>query len=281
LVELTPSAWPALALTLGTGLALLLASLWAIGAREPVYAIGASGWFVAWKRAPGAPLPELAPGVRVAWAGRADFAFIGADTPYWTDFLILDGGEAGRAPAQIEAAEDAYVARLRFMKPPAIALGLLRTMVALGILAKPKGAISAELQTRGFRASLMPSSGAIAELLRRPPSYAPRMVNFLGYYDRAADGAGSGRAAYRRYGQVAMRTVYRTGGRLLFYGVIDRVVREARAGPTMGAWSDIAAMVYPNPPAILSMEHAKDYRAALQHRDAGLERTVVIASSTC
>jgi hypothetical protein len=41
----------------------------------------------------------------------------------------------------------------------------------------------------------------------------------------------------------------------------------------------IAAMQYPNPPAILSMEHALDYRAALDHRDAGLERTLVVAST--
>jgi hypothetical protein len=75
-----------------------------------------------------------------------------------------------------------------------------------------------------------------------------------------------------------MRTVYRTGGHLLFYGRIRQVLREASRGPTTGAWSDVAAMHYPNPGAILSMEHARDYRAALRHRDAGLERTVVIAS---
>ena len=38
-------------------------------------------------------------------------------------------------------------------------------------------------------------------------------------------------------------------------------------------------MHYPNPAAILTMEHAPDYRDALHHRDAGLERTVVIAST--
>jgi hypothetical protein len=57
------------------------------------------------------------------------------------------------------------------------------------------------------------------------------------------------------------------------------VLREAKAGPTIGCWHDVAAMRYPNPPAILTMEHVPEYRAALHHRDAGLERTVVIAST--
>jgi len=38
-------------------------------------------------------------------------------------------------------------------------------------------------------------------------------------------------------------------------------------------------MRYPSPAAILTMENVADYRAALHHRDAGLERTVVIAST--
>jgi uncharacterized protein (DUF1330 family) len=82
-----------------------------------------------------------------------------------------------------------------------------------------------------------------------------------------------------RYGIVAMRTVYRTGGHLLFTGRILSVLREAKAGPTIGRWDDVAAMRYPNPPAILSMEHAPDYHAALDDRDAGLERTMVIATT--
>jgi uncharacterized protein (DUF1330 family) len=109
------------------------------------------------------------------------------------------------------------------------------------------------------------------------------MVNFLGYYDdakyRNARHDVTGRTAYMRYGVVAMRTVYRTGGHLLFTGRILSVLREPAAGPTIGKWDDVAAMRYPNPPAILSMEHAPDYHAALDDRDAGLERTLVIATT--
>lgn len=263
--------------------AALAALVWTIGAREPVFAIARGGpiWFVAVKRNQQRPI-DLAPSVSVRWAGESDFAFIGADEPYWTHFYILSGGIAEKPPLTLDAGvDDAFIARLRPLKPPALALGVLRVFVALGVLSRPEGVITADAHTLGHRAEVMPGARAIAALLARPASYAPAMVNFLRYYEAARyEGAqsGTGRAAYMRYGPVAMRTVYRTGGRLLFYGRVQQVLRAAAGGPCIGAWDDIAAMQYARPEGILSMEHAPDYRAALIHRDAGLDRTVVIAS---
>jgi hypothetical protein len=55
----------------------------------------------------------------------------------------------------------------------------------------------------------------------------------------------------------------------------------ALAGAAIALWfigaEEPAAMRYP-PRVILSMEHVPEYRAALAHRDAGLEGTVVIAT---
>ena len=253
--------------------AALIVLAWTIGAREPVFAISKPGpaWFVALKRArPG--LLDLAPGVIVAWAARADFAFIGEDA-YWSDFLMLTGGQADKAPLTLGAeVQDAFIARMNLMRPPKLALGALRLLVATGLLPRPRGPLIRDASALGEAAHL-PSNEAIAALLTRPQSYAPAMVNFLQY--KSVGGA----AAYARYGRVAMRTVYRTGGRLLFYGRIAEVVRAARAGPCAGLWDDVGVMRYNRPEAILSMEHARDYRAALHHRDAGLERTVVVAST--
>lgn len=258
-------------------LALIGGVVWLIGAREPVYAIAADpAWFVAWRGEGG---PKLAPGVRVKWQSHSDFPLIGATDAYWSRFILISGESANASPIDTAAAEDAFVARVSLLTPPRLALGVLRTLTTLGVLAKPKGEIARDAQNLGFRAELMPSSEAIALLLKQPQSYAPSMVNFLGYYARAKGAEGSGAAAYRRYGMVAMRTVYRTGGALLFYGRIEEVVLKAKAGPTLGPWDEVAAMRYPNPAAILSMEHVPEYRAALHHRDAGLERTIVIASS--
>ena len=270
------------------GLVIVLAALtafaiilWLIGANEPVYRIarGAS-WFVALRG--GGEAVALASNVSITWSARADLSFIGGDDPYWSRFYILAGGDPAHLPVDLCNAEDAYVARVAFGAPPKLALGVLRLLVTLGILNKPAGAVSGDVQSKGYRSELMPNQSAIAHLLSRPQSYAPSMVNFLAYRPSAlyADGrASSGRAAYARYGIVAMRTVHRTGGHLLFFGRITEVLREATNGPTTGAWNDVAAMRYSNPAAILTMENMADYRAALHHRDAGLERTVVIAST--
>jgi uncharacterized protein (DUF1330 family) len=264
-----------LALIVLAAFAALIALAWIVGAREPVFAISrrAPAWFVALKR-DRARVLDLAPGVTAAWRSRADFTFIGEGAPYWTEFMILSGGATDKAPLALgHEAADAFIARVRLVRPPPLALGVLRLLVITGMLSRPRGAVLADAQAPGREAAFMPSAEAIVGLTTRPATYAPAMVNFLQY--KGADGA----RAYARYGRVAMRTVYRTGGQLLFYGCIVEIVRAAEGGPCAGAWDDVAAMRYNRPEAILSMEHAPDYRAALHHRDEGLARTVVIAST--
>jgi len=256
----------------------LIAVLWLIGAGEPAYRLRSEKpvWFVALRAGDAC---ALRPGARLLWSARTDFAFIGAAEPYWDRFLLVEG-DAG-SPLADKAFEDAYVARLRLFAPPKLALGVVRLLVASGVLTRPPtDTVATDAQALGFRAELMPSADAITTLMSKRADYAPAMVNFLSYFDKSKTNENeSGRAAYRRYGAAAMRTVYRTGGRLLFYGAVMEVARAAAGGPMAGAWNDIAAMRYPNPPAILSMEHVPAYRAALAHRDAGLERTVVVAST--
>jgi uncharacterized protein (DUF1330 family) len=270
------------ALIILAAIAIAVAALWLFGASEKAYAIseGEPQWFIAVRGEAGA----LAPGVTQRWASRTDFTFIGSDDAYWDHFIVASGGDPTTPPIALNAAEDAFVARVQLRCPPRLLLGVLKALIAIGILSKPQGPIVADAQNLAFRADIMPGARAISRLLAQPASYGPAMVNFLGYYKHAnySDGRndpGSGRAAYMRYGLVAMRTVYRTGGRLLFAGRILSILREAKAGPTVGRWDDVAAMQYPAPQAILSMEHAPDYHAALDDRDAGLERTVVIATT--
>lgn len=274
----------AIVLILLAAIAALVATLWIIGAREPVYAIARGDephWFIALRGEAG----PLAPGVVERWSSRTDFTMIGAspDGAYWSRFIIASGGDPTRLPLLLDAADDAYIARIKLRRPPKLILGAIRALIALGILTKPRGPIVQDAQSLSFRGDVMPSADSIARLLAQPPAYAPAMVNFLAYYEdaryRATQTGVSGRTAYMRYGAVALRTVYRTGGALLFSGRILSVLREAKAGPAVGRWDDVAAMRYPNPPAILSMEHAPDYHAALDDRDAGLERTLVIATT--
>lgn len=270
------------ALIILAALAAGVAALWLLGASERTYAIseGEPHWFIAVRGEPGA----LAPGVVQRWASRTDFAFIGPDDAYWHRFIVASGGDPDKMPVVLDGTEDAFVARVQLRRPPRLLLGVLKALIAIGVLSKPQGPVVADAQSLSFRADVMPGAQAISRLLAQPTSYGPAMVNFLGYYEHAQYGdgrndPGSGRAAYMRYGVVAMRTVYRTGGRLIFAGRVLSILREAKAGPALGRWDDVAAMQYPTPQAILSMEHAPDYHAALDDRDAGLERTVVIATT--
>ncbi|HPA38234.1 MAG TPA: hypothetical protein PLV04_05785 [Phenylobacterium sp.] len=260
--------------------ATLVAIVWLIGASEPVQRLGVASpaWFVMLK---GGEVPSLAPGVRLRWRSRIDAPMI-ADEAYWDTCLILTGGAHDVEPLTLgSGTEDAYIARIDLLAPPALALGVLRVLVTLGVLAKPKDAPVTDPATLGFRTDIMPTKANTEALIARPASYRPAMVNFLKYFETARykDGRPStGAEAYRRYGAVALQTVYRVGGTLQFYGRVRDVLREPDAGPTVGAWDDVAVMLYPNPAAIATMEQVPVYHAALHHRDAGLDRTVLLAS---
>jgi len=244
--------------------------LWVMGRNEAPFAIGrGAAIFVAIK---GAPLGATLGHVR--WSSSADLTFVGPHDTYWSEFAIVRGDPAAIVQRVEQAgAADAFVARISLVTPPAFALGLLKAVVLLGVLSRPEGPISRDVGGLGQDAAFLPSPANIERLLAQAPRYAPAMVNFLEY--AKPDGAG----AYMRYGRVALRTVYRTGGRLLFFARVREILRAADAGPCVGAWDELAAMQYNRPDAILSMEHAPDYRAALHFRDEGLKRTVVIAST--
>jgi hypothetical protein len=279
-----------LALAVLGAIVLFGAGLWVAGRREPVYAISDDepAWFVAVKYKDGARSGEigLAGGVVEKWSANADLTLIGPPETYWNRFLILGGGTRGQMPVVLSGAiEDAYVARVELLKPPSMLIGWFRALIWSGIWAKPQGEVTENAQALGFRPDVMPGPEGIAALMAKPVTYRPAMVNFLKYYDvaryEAKEGAapGTGRAAYNRYGVVALQTVMQTGGELLFFGRVVEVLRAATAGPAIGAWDDIAAMQYSQPKSILTMEHVERYRAALKHRDAGLERTLVISAS--
>jgi len=230
-------------------------------------------------------LMELPPGVSQKWSVNADFTLIGDGERYWDRFMILSGQcYQTRLPIVLsDEFADAYVVRLGLLKPPVAVLGAVRLMHLTGLWSMPRGKVPETADGISSRPDAMPTADTIKALLSRPASYQPAMVNFLKYKDEASYGAGgkavSGRVAYGRYGIVALQTVYQTGGRLAFFGRTEEVLHDAKGGLTQGKWDDIAVMEYSEPKAILSMEQIPRYVAALRHRDAGLEKTVIIASS--
>ena len=131
--------------------------------------------------------------------------------------------------------------------------------------------------------TVMPTPDQLRALAETGPEGAIVMVNLLRYRERAAYGADlaeakeglSGKAAYQRYGATAIRCVMETGGQITWGGQQQLVV----IGGDEDQWDEVICVRYPSRRAFLEMTERPDYRAALYHRDAGLERTVLLCCS--
>jgi len=269
-------------------LTLFTGGLWVAGKSEPVYDISGStpAFFAAVKLTSPDKRISLAPGVTARLITAPDFSLIGPNAPYWDRYLLLSGGDGSMPLVEDEAMTDAFVARVTLTKPLPPLLGIVRLANWMGLTTPPDGIVDMEVLEAAARPDILPHKKAVTELLAKDGSYQPHMMNFLKYrqtadYPDTYKGKTdvSGAEAYERYGTVALRTVMRTGGTLMFHGTVDHVLRSSSGWPDGNDWDEVAMMRYPNPSAILSMESADDYRAALVDRDAGIDRTIVIASS--
>ncbi len=130
-------------------------------------------------------------------------------------------------------------------------------------------------------ASLVPGPEQIKTLVGQPADKPLVMVNLLKFRTKAAYGAErpeasealSGRQAYRRYGAVAEPRIAAIGGKVLWGG-------RARF-PVIGdvesdGWDEVLCVYYPSPAAFLTMTQDPKYLAVHYHREAALERTVLI-----
>lgn len=100
------------------------------------------------------------------------------------------------------------------------------------------------------------------------------MLNLLKYRSSSADGEGSGEDAYRRYGQQAVQLVEEQGGSVLWMGRPDQVLI---GDEDADAWDAVALVRYPSRQHFLDMVSQPRYQEAHEHREAGLERTVLLA----
>ncbi len=129
--------------------------------------------------------------------------------------------------------------------------------------------------------TIVPTSEQIQTMAEKGPEGPMVMVNLLKYRKKAAyepDRAEtkenlSGRDAYQRYGMVAIQHVTKRGGRVVWGGPQKFVmVGDGSAND----WDDVVCVQYPSRSAFLSMTQDPDYLAAHYHREAGLERTVLL-----
>ncbi|MBS0395220.1 MAG: DUF1330 domain-containing protein [Proteobacteria bacterium] len=107
------------------------------------------------------------------------------------------------------------------------------------------------------------------------------MVNLLkfrreAHYDEAGEPPCTGREAYARYQQAFVADVQAVSrATVLFQGGVGQVF-IGRPGTAETDWDEVLIVRYPSRAHFLAMMADPGYRAALRHRYAGLERTVLL-----
>ena len=94
------------------------------------------------------------------------------------------------------------------------------------------------------------------------------MLNLLKFKE------GGGALEYATYGGLVRKMIEEAGGRVAYAGRVDQIL----VGET-GDWDMIALVEYPNRKAFLEMVSRPDYLQASEHREAGLEQTVLMATT--
>src|SRR5581483_1320903 len=113
--------------------------------------------------------------------------------------------------------------------------------------------------------SVMPTQAAIDELRTHADQNSPvTMVNWLKFKPQ------SGRAAYYRYGKVALLATHSLGAKLLYAARYLQILIGNGGDPGIGKWDEFALMQYPGRATFGRMARLKRYRAGLHHREAGL-----------
>jgi len=117
--------------------------------------------------------------------------------------------------------------------------------------------------------AIRPTKEQILELINTPDEGPVTMLNLLKF--KARDGAGE----YNKYGDSVSKMVEKTGGKMLYIGKVDQTL----IGPVEEDWDAIALVQYPSRRAFIEMTSTKDYDDAHEHREAGLERTLLLATT--
>jgi uncharacterized protein (DUF1330 family) len=121
--------------------------------------------------------------------------------------------------------------------------------------------------------AIRPNREQFVELASSADTGPVVMLNLLKFKARAEGESGSGADAYKRYGEAAVKMVEEQGGRVLWQGRADQIL----IGNTEQGWDSVVLVEYPSRKAFIDMVSTPKYEEAHEHREAGLERTVLVA----
>jgi uncharacterized protein (DUF1330 family) len=115
--------------------------------------------------------------------------------------------------------------------------------------------------------AIRPNKEQFLELMNAPDEGPVVMLNLLKFKPR------EGASEYNKYGESAVQMVEARGGKVLWMGKVDQTL----IGPVDDVWDAIALVQYPSRKAFVEMTSTKEYDAAHEHRESGLERTLLLA----
>jgi uncharacterized protein (DUF1330 family) len=116
--------------------------------------------------------------------------------------------------------------------------------------------------------AIRPNKEQFIDLMNAPDDGPVVMLNLLKFKPR--DGA----SEYDKYGASVVPMVEARGGKVLWIGKVDQtLIGDLDADD----WDSIALVQYPSRKAFVEMTTSKEYDAAHEHRESGLERTVLLA----
>ncbi|MGH7813150.1 MAG: DUF1330 domain-containing protein [Candidatus Binataceae bacterium] len=102
------------------------------------------------------------------------------------------------------------------------------------------------------------------------------MLNLLKFRARAEGELGTGEEAYMRYADAVRPFLAEAGAKILWGGRPAALL----IGDASDNWDAVAIVKYPTVKAFLEMAMNSEYQKIHAHREAGLERTALIACST-
>jgi uncharacterized protein (DUF1330 family) len=121
--------------------------------------------------------------------------------------------------------------------------------------------------------AIRPNKEQFLDLMHTPDEGPVVMLNLLKFKAKSDDGSSTGAVEYGKYGDAVVTMVEARGGKILWMGRADQTL----IGDPTEDWDAVALVQYPSRAAFIDMATSKDYEAAHEHREAGLERTVLIA----
>jgi len=116
--------------------------------------------------------------------------------------------------------------------------------------------------------AIRPNKEQFLELVNAPDEGPVVMLNLLKF--KAREGA----KEYGKYSNSVVKMVEDRGGKMLWLGKVDQtLIGDIDAND----WDAIALVQYPSRKAFIEMTTSKEYEGAHEHREGGLERTVLLA----